>query len=135
MIVIIPCGSKKRQHETRAENLYVGSYFKMNLKWAKSVTSDEQIYILSAKHGLLKLNQKIKPYEQYMGKPGSISIETLQKQILALNLVNKTIIALGGSNYINALQKTGLQIKTPVAGFPMGKQIQLLKKNLGKIPQ
>lgn len=62
MIVFIGCVKKKVNYETEAQFLYNSSYFNYCLKYAKSLNPDK-IYILSAKHGLLKLTTRISPYE------------------------------------------------------------------------
>jgi len=134
MIVIIPCGARKLKNKTFAKDLYIGPYFKMNLKWAKSVTHDDCIFILSAKHGLLNLYSKIEPYDLFMGSPGSVSSETINKQAIDLKILDQNIFALGGSNYISALKKAGIKVCAPVRG-PMGVQMGILKKNIGKKPK
>ena len=62
--VFIGCGKKKRSRGTRAETLYIGTYFKLCLALAKTITSEKDIYILSAKYGLIPLEKEIEPYEE-----------------------------------------------------------------------
>ena len=57
-VVLISCVSKKLLHKSMAQDLYVSPLFQKNLQYAKSLNSDK-IFILSAKYGLLKLNEEI----------------------------------------------------------------------------
>ncbi len=61
-IVLIACGKRKRPYRSRAEDLYIGTLFKLSLRYARSLRPD-MVFILSAKHGLLDLGRKIEPYE------------------------------------------------------------------------
>jgi hypothetical protein len=63
-IIVIACSGKKATHPCAVKDLYQGQHFKMCLKWARSVVTDENIRVLSAKHGLLKLDDVIEPYDQ-----------------------------------------------------------------------
>ena len=66
-IVLISCVSQKLSHRAKAKDLYVSTLFRLNLKYAKILNPDA-IYILSAKHGLLSLEQEIEPYEQTLNR-------------------------------------------------------------------
>jgi cytoplasmic iron level regulating protein YaaA (DUF328/UPF0246 family) len=135
MIVIIPCGALKRKIKCQAQHLYIGSYFKSNLKWALSILEPNKILILSAKYGLIKLHEMISPYDLFMGDDGSVDIKTVSDQIDELQIRDKIIIALGGKNYLQCLRNAGLKIKAPVEGFGMGRQMHILKINKGRIPK
>lgn len=134
-VIIIPCGFKKRAVKCRASELYQGPYFNMNLKWARSVAADECIFILSAKHGFLRLNNVVEPYDLKMGQSDCISPDTVSMQASILGLYQATIYAVGGEKYLTTLKEAGLQFCAPVKGLPMGKSMGALKKNLGKLPE
>lgn len=53
-------------------DLYTGSLFRAGLRWALSVAHEDQVLILSAKHGLVRLRTVLEPYEQFMGGGGAI---------------------------------------------------------------
>jgi hypothetical protein len=63
MLVIVPCGSAKLRVPDRADRLYTGNYHRACLAWARSVAPAPSIFILSAKYGLVGLDQVIEPYE------------------------------------------------------------------------
>jgi len=54
-IVLISCSSKKSAHKSKAKNLYISTLFRLSLAYAKKLKPDK-IFILSAKYGLLNLN-------------------------------------------------------------------------------
>ena len=60
-IALISCASKKRPYKTKAEDLYISPLFMGNLRYARSRMPDD-IFILSAKYGLLELDTEIEPY-------------------------------------------------------------------------
>lgn len=132
--VIIPCGGAKQKEACAAINLYIGAYFKINLRWAQSVAPAHQIKILSAKHGLLHLYKWLGPYDLKMGQPGSVDPLAVRRQGQEMGLVGTRIYALGGGAYLNVLRRAGFKITAPTEGLPMGKQMERLKKNMGRLP-
>lgn len=63
MNVFLSCVSKKRDYPCFASDMYISDLFKKSLMYATKITESKNIYILSAKYGLLELNQQIEPYE------------------------------------------------------------------------
>ena len=63
-VVLVACVATKADKPSPAEELYVSDLFKKNLAYAKKLTNDDNIYILSAKHHLLPLRKKIAPYDK-----------------------------------------------------------------------
>jgi cytoplasmic iron level regulating protein YaaA (DUF328/UPF0246 family) len=62
-VVFIGCGKKKRLKKTTAEKLYIGSFFKLCLNIAKTISTEDTIYILSARYGVVNLSTLIEPYQ------------------------------------------------------------------------
>ena len=65
-IVLISCVSKKKEIEgvlVPAKDLYVSSLFKKALKYAEMLEPD-RIYILSAEHHLLELDDEVEKYDK-----------------------------------------------------------------------
>jgi len=60
-IVLIACVSKKLDKTAMAKDLYISQLFKSSLVYAKKQKPDK-IFILSALHHLLKLDDVIEPY-------------------------------------------------------------------------
>lgn len=61
-IVLIACVSKKRRKRSKAGKLYTSTLFKLNLLYARKL-KPQNIFILSAKHGLLTLDRVVAPYD------------------------------------------------------------------------
>jgi hypothetical protein len=61
-IGLIGCSKKKKSYSTKAQELYQGALFQKSLTLCKLKRFDA-IYILSAKHGLVFLDQVLAPYE------------------------------------------------------------------------
>jgi len=144
MIVVISCGAKKRSMPSRAIDLYQGSYFKSACRWARSIATDNRIYILSAKYGLLPANKVVEPYNLRMGQAGSVTVATLQQQARALNIDKQVAIVVAGTDYARMARQVWLDVRTPFAAQPhgilypgksgMGHQLQAMKHHLGRLP-
>lgn len=115
--------------------MYTGSLFKMGLRWALSVTSENSVFILSAKYGLLRLDDQIDPYNLFMGDPHSVTATAVKKQALGLGILDARIYALGGEEYRNVLREVFNEIMFPVPKVGMGYMMQILKRNMGKVPK
>lgn len=100
LLVIIPCGGKKRDVASPAVELYTGPYFRACLAYAVEMVGPDMIYILSAKHGLLSLDQVVEPYNMRMGWSGCISSEAVRQQAEERGLLEADpVLALGGRDY------------------------------------
>lgn len=60
-IVLISCVSKKVSRKAKAKDLYISPLFVGNLRYARSLKPDN-IFVLSAKYGLLELETEVDPY-------------------------------------------------------------------------
>jgi hypothetical protein len=79
--VIIPCGGAKLDKAAPARELYTGSMFRDQLATALTMTTPDRIRILSAKHGLLELDQIVEPYDVKMGSGDDISVSSVAHQL------------------------------------------------------
>jgi hypothetical protein len=130
-IVLISCGSRKRDHPAIAAELYTGSLFRYSLEYARSLEPD-LIFILSAKHGLVRLDQIIEPYDETLNKKSSAEITAWAES--ALNCLAKfcaldrdEFIVLAGDKYRKLLLPQMQNAKVPLKGLGIGKQLQYLK--------
>jgi hypothetical protein len=131
-IVLISCASKKLLEPAKAKDLYVSTLFKLNLKYAEKFNPDE-IYILSAKHGLLPLEQEIEPYDQTLNNMRSAQIkqwaERVLEQLNGICSIDETeFIFLAGDKYRKYLLPHIKSTQIPLEGLGIGKQIQKLKR-------
>lgn len=102
-IVLISCVSKKLNHKTKAKDLYVSPLFKKEFEYAKLLNPDK-IFILSAKYGLLNLDEEVEPYDKTLNKMNSKDIKEWANSVLTQlkevsNLNNDEFIFLAGNKY------------------------------------
>lgn len=127
---------KKLDHEAKAENLYVSSYFIKNLQYAKSLNPDK-IFILSAKYGLLKLDEKVEPYDKTLNKMKINEVREWAHYVLSQlrnvsDLDNDEFIFLTGEKYRKFLIPHIKNYEIPMLGLGIGKQLQWLKEKVKK---
>ena len=63
-IVLLMCGKNKLSQKAKAKDLYTSPRFQKSIEYAIKITDYSNIYVLSAKHGLLGLEQEIDPYDK-----------------------------------------------------------------------
>ena len=131
-VVLISCVSKKLHHKSKAQYLYVSPLFKKNLQYAKSLDTDN-IFILSAKYGLLRINDEIEPYDKTLNKMRSNEIKEWANNILnqlkkTTDLENDEFVFLAGNNYRKFLLPHINHYNIPMQGLSIGKQLQWLTK-------
>lgn len=133
-IVLISCVKTKLDHPTKAEDLYISDLFVKNLAFARKLKPDH-IFILSAKYGLLKLNDRIAPYEKTLNQMpvqerrawASGVISELRKYS---DLEQDEFIILAGEKYREFLLPYMRNYKMPFEGLSFGNQLKALKKCL-----
>lgn len=109
--IVIPCGGAKTEGPNRASELYIGSMFRDALNTARQLVDDDRILILSALHGLVRLDTILEPYDVKMGDSESVTAKTLQAQARAHNLAGRVLQLLPNA-YRDALE-------TALVGFDM----------------
>jgi hypothetical protein len=134
-IILIGCVKKKRDFRTRAENLYISPFFKKNLAYAKSLNPD-LIFILSAKYGLVTLDQEIDTYDltlKNFKKEELIkwSTDTIQQLQNLTDLNNDRFVFLAGDKYRRYLIPRLKNYEIPFKGLGIGKQLKHLKNRIG----
>ncbi|EWM19627.1 DUF6884 domain-containing protein [Kutzneria sp. 744] len=72
-VFMLPCSAKKSSHPAPVRKLYIGSTFRQPLPVVTREAAltaiwgyDTRVRVLSARHGLLRLNEVIAPHEQRM---------------------------------------------------------------------
>ena len=130
-IVLISCVSKKRTSATEAQDLYISTLFKLNLKYAKQLDPD-LIYILSAKYGVLSLEETIAPYDQTLNRMRVKERREWSKRVLSqldqvTSLHDDEFIFLAGHQYRQFLVPHLQHVKIPLEGLGIGYQLQKLK--------
>ena len=115
----------------KAKDLYISSLFKLSLQYAKSLNVND-IYILSAKYGLLPLDQEIEPYEKNLNRMSGKERKQWAQGVLAqlravADLKNDKFILLAGEKYREHLVPKLEKYDVPLEKFRIGEQLRRLK--------
>lgn len=134
-IVLIACASKKISGRAKAGDLYISPLFKMNLGYAQSLNADK-IFILSAKHGLLNLDDKIEIYNKTLNSMADEERKNWAEEVLAklrqeTDFQNDEFIFLAGEKYREHIVPHLKNYKVPMRGLGIGKQLMWLKQQQG----
>jgi hypothetical protein len=129
-IILISCSSKKLPYKAKAKEIYISPLFKLNMKYALSLKPDK-IFILSAKYGLLDLEQEIEPYDLTLNNLKKEEINSWANKVLdnlkEEDLNNDEFIFLAGEKYRRFLIPKIENYKIPLKGLGIGKQLKFLK--------
>lgn len=107
----------------------------MNLAFAYSLQPNK-IYILSAKHGLVDLEQEIEPYEQTLNEMSVQEIKTWTEKVKRqmkgrIDFENDEVVFLAGEKYRKYLLPSFRKARVPLKGLRIGEQLQYLKNKTG----
>ena len=133
-VILISCVSQKVDYKTKAKDLYISTLFKKNMAYTNKLQPDAT-YILSAKYGLLKLDDEIEPYNLTLNTMrikekkewASRVIEQLHN---VEDVKNTNFIFLAGANYRQYLIEHMPHHEVPMEGLKIGKQLQFLTEQL-----
>lgn len=137
-LIIAGCSKLKKDYETKAIDLYWGQIFKSIKKYIE--INDYELYILSAKHGLIKKDEIIAPYNQTIKTKKDI--KELKEKILKNDLLKTIedydrIELLMGNSYQEALTKaiieSNINMNMNVFGIEKKNGIFDYKKNIKKL--
>lgn len=106
------------------------------MRYALSLADPERVFILSAKHGLLSLDDVIEPYDLKMGQDGCVTPGLVLQQAVKRGLIERDVVALGGKGYVDICRRVWPGLLAPLDGVGgMGKQIGWMKRNMGRMPK
>lgn len=115
-----------------AKDIYISPLFKYNFRYAKSLKPDK-IFILSAKHGLLELEKKIRFYNKTLNQMPLTDVKKWANEVISelekvSNLKKDQFIFLAGKRYYENLIPNMVNHEIPLKGLGIGKQLRYLKK-------
>lgn len=104
-LIVVPCAADKAATPMAARDLYTSANFAHTLGAAELEAIDTvrvcgtstTVMILSAKHGLVALDQIVAPYDTKMGDEGDVDAATIAAQIA--ELAPRAIVSLLPSAY------------------------------------
>lgn len=129
-IVLIACAAQKRSQVSKARDLYVSPLFRKNLLYAERLAPD-QIYILSAKYGLVGLDDELEPYDLSLNAMTAAEVRFWAAQVLRqlserADLQQDQFIFLAGQKYRRYLVPHLAHVEVPFEGLTIGKQLRSL---------
>lgn len=139
-VYLISCVKSKRMDvtECKSEEMYTGTLFKAAFRYAQNRVSDKesQIYILSAKYGLLSLSDVISPYEMTLNTMSPSERDEWGSRVFAqmkqrFDIDTTKFVFLAGRAYIDPLLKY-LPLQNcfnPLVGMSLGVRVQWLLRN------
>jgi cytoplasmic iron level regulating protein YaaA (DUF328/UPF0246 family) len=130
-IILISCVKSKLSHPAKARDLYISNLFRSSLAYAQSLKPDK-IFILSAKYGLLELDEQIKPYELTLKTMPAAEVKAWSIRVLAslrqkADLKNDLFIFLAGDKYRKYLIPELAHYQIPLEGLSFGQQLREMK--------
>jgi len=133
-IVLVSCVSRKLTCKTKAKDLYISPLFKFNLKYAFSLNPDK-VFILSAKYGLLDLEEEIEPYNKTLNNMSSKEVKDWAKEVInslmkSADIKKDNFIFLAGERYRRYLLPYIGHYEIPLKNLGIGKQLKYLKDKI-----
>jgi cytoplasmic iron level regulating protein YaaA (DUF328/UPF0246 family) len=130
-IVLISCVKVKLDHPARARELYISPLFKLSLRYAESLCPDK-IFILSAKYGIVGLDQHIEPYELTLNKMKIHEAKAWSEKVIKelknlTDIDNDEFTIVAGEKYRRFLLPHIRHYSIPTKGLSFGKTLQFLK--------
>lgn len=137
-VVLIACSSRKLDRPARARDLYQGTLFRASLDWAASQPPDE-ICILSAKYGLVDLEQVIEPYDLTLNNLPLRQVRAWAERVFGqlqrrFDTERDRFVFLAGEKYRRFLVSRLSHVDVPLAGLPIGKQVSWLQNAVHRDP-
>lgn len=116
-----------------ARDLYIGRYYRPCMEYAESLEPD-YIFILSAKYGLLDPDRTVSYYDETLNRMGVKARRKWASRVLrqirekfGAGKVEYTILA--GARYWEYLVGELGDVRLPLKGKGIGKQLQFLRRN------
>jgi hypothetical protein len=137
-IVFLSCSKSKQDYKCQAQELYSASpMFTKTLEYGKKLNPDS-MYILSAKHHLVEMEDELEPYDLTLKEFTSEEKqawggETYRQMVdKGMNGSKDKFIFLAGTEYINPLLEyiPEVNIEEPLEGKRFGERLSWLNANM-----
>lgn len=134
-IVLIACVKSKLVHRAMARQMYVSPLFRLMLKYAEGLRPDA-IFILSAKYGLLGLDEEIDDYNVTLNTMPVAQVREWAQRTLGqlrqrADLEADRFIFLASKKYREHLVPHVRSSEVPMEGLRIGEQLRFLKEQVG----
>jgi cytoplasmic iron level regulating protein YaaA (DUF328/UPF0246 family) len=133
-IVLISCASRKKSIGSPAGEMYQSQLFRSCMKYARLLKPD-RIMILSAKYGLLGMEDYIEPYNMTLNSMSDADIRAWSDSVVeslrkVSDLNDDEFIFLAGQRYRKYLIPHLGHYDVPMQGLGIGKQLKFLKERV-----
>ncbi len=134
-IVLIACSQSQLPSRAAVKDLFISPLFRYNLQYAERLNPD-LVFILSAKYGLLELDEVIDPYDVAIAKKTphdeqvTWSNGVLKQLKEQCSLKNDEFVFLAGDNYRKHLLPHIDTYTVPMTGLRIGEMLKYLKNEL-----
>lgn len=137
-IALIGCSGPKLKEPAPARQLYTSQLFRSTLALADR--RHDVIYVISAKHELVTLDQVVEPYNKTMSDIAKewrvIWGSRVWDSILRRHQgVDRQIFVYAGKDYARPIERAGFHQATfhePLAKMQIGQRLRWLREQLGK---
>lgn len=131
-IILISCVSKKLPTVAKAKDLYVSTLFRLNMQYALKLQPDT-IYILSAMHGLLSVDDLVEPYDLTLNTMSSRQVKAWADKVMGqisacADPKTDHFVFLAGDKYRKFLLPHLTSYEVPMQGLTIGRQLQFLSE-------
>jgi hypothetical protein len=129
-LFLVSCVGRKLTAPARAREMYASEWFKKARAFAEA--HGDRWVILSAKHGVVDPDTEIAPYERTLATMPVAERRAWADRVLAslhprLSGIERVVV-FAGERYreflLDPLRKLGVELDVPLAGLPIGKQLQ-----------
>jgi len=133
-VALIGCAKSKRNGTCAVRDLYTSTRFRMTLTYA--LATYDRVYVLSAKHGLLSLDDRIRTYDMTLLTMTQAQRLAWSKRVIAQIRrhlpAGSRVDLYCGRLYREHLPSAGREYRfyAPLRGLPMGLQMAWLSKKL-----
>lgn len=125
-VVVIPCGAAKSPTPAPASEFYRGSYHRLALAAALALTTRDRVRILSARYGLVGLDEVLEPYDLRLGQATAVTADELVRRH---GVDESPAVILAGREYARAARAVYPNAERPLEGLGgIGYQLQALAR-------
>lgn len=131
MNIFLSCVKSKRDYECATKDMYISDLFKKSYRYAETLGGN--IYILSAKYGLLEPNDVIAPYNQTL-VTANIATRKRWAYMVCKQMERKGIdyseqaIFLCGKHYREFVMRKFKNATAPLSCMGIGEQLKFYKE-------
>lgn len=132
-VALVGCGKSKREGTHAARDLYTGPLFKAAL--AHATRTADEVFILSAAHGLLPLDKQVDSYDRALASASHIERQSWGYRV-CLDLRGRMrgrqyeVVIYAGQTYADPIESYMAMldptptVTTPLAGLTLGYQLR-----------